>query len=141
MTVEIECATLADVADALAAGAGRLLLDNMSVADLRRAVEQVARPSSPRGVGASRSPMCAWSRRRASTRSASERSPSAPALDLVLLLTPIQDRPPPASAPRSRGAGWAQDCERIGHLQRPRPEPVHGGGAAALRGRAGGARR
>jgi nicotinate-nucleotide pyrophosphorylase (carboxylating) len=40
-TVEVECATLEDVAEALAAGAGRLLLDNMAPALLRRAVELV----------------------------------------------------------------------------------------------------
>ena len=38
--VEVECRTLADVEEALAAGADRLLLDNMDVAELRRAVEQ-----------------------------------------------------------------------------------------------------
>jgi nicotinate-nucleotide pyrophosphorylase (carboxylating) len=40
--VEVECATLEEVAEALAAGAGRLLLDNMSPPELRRAVELVA---------------------------------------------------------------------------------------------------
>jgi nicotinate-nucleotide pyrophosphorylase (carboxylating) len=39
VTVEVECATLAEVEEALAAGAGRILLDNMSPAELRRAVE------------------------------------------------------------------------------------------------------
>jgi nicotinate-nucleotide pyrophosphorylase (carboxylating) len=37
--VEVECRTLADVEEALAAGAQRLLLDNMDAAELRRAVE------------------------------------------------------------------------------------------------------
>ena len=37
--VEVECRTLADVEEALAAGADHLLLDNMEPADLRRAVE------------------------------------------------------------------------------------------------------
>jgi nicotinate-nucleotide pyrophosphorylase (carboxylating) len=36
--VEIECATLPDVEEALGAGAKRILLDNMSLDDLRRAV-------------------------------------------------------------------------------------------------------
>jgi nicotinate-nucleotide pyrophosphorylase (carboxylating) len=40
--VEVECRTLADVEEALEAGAERLLLDNMTTADLRRAVEAVA---------------------------------------------------------------------------------------------------
>jgi nicotinate-nucleotide pyrophosphorylase (carboxylating) len=38
-SVEVECRTLADVEEALAAGAERLLLDNMDAAELRRAVE------------------------------------------------------------------------------------------------------
>lgn len=37
-TVEVECATVAEVEQALAAGAGRVLLDNMSPATLRDAV-------------------------------------------------------------------------------------------------------
>jgi nicotinate-nucleotide pyrophosphorylase (carboxylating) len=37
--VEVECGTLADVEEALAAGADHLLLDNMEASDLRRAVE------------------------------------------------------------------------------------------------------
>ena len=39
ITVEVECATLEEVGDALAAGVPRLLLDNMSPGQLRRAVE------------------------------------------------------------------------------------------------------
>jgi nicotinate-nucleotide pyrophosphorylase (carboxylating) len=42
LPVEVECETLAEVAEALAAGAPRILLDNMAVADLRQAVELVA---------------------------------------------------------------------------------------------------
>ena len=38
LSVEVECDTLAQVGEALAAGAGRLLLDNMNPADLRAAV-------------------------------------------------------------------------------------------------------
>ena len=37
-TVEVECATLPEVEQALAAGAGHILLDNMSPAELRQAV-------------------------------------------------------------------------------------------------------
>ena len=40
--VEVECATQGEVDEALDAGADRILLDNMSPADLRRAVERVA---------------------------------------------------------------------------------------------------
>ncbi|MER3418895.1 MAG: nicotinate-nucleotide diphosphorylase (carboxylating) [Chloroflexota bacterium] len=42
LPVEVECETLDEVGEALAAGASRILLDNMAVADLRRAVELVA---------------------------------------------------------------------------------------------------
>jgi nicotinate-nucleotide pyrophosphorylase (carboxylating) len=42
VTVEVECATQTEVEEALAAGAGRILLDNMDVAGLRAAVELVA---------------------------------------------------------------------------------------------------
>src|SRR3954463_13384877 len=39
MLVEVECSTLDDVREALAAGAPRILLDNMGTGDLRAAVE------------------------------------------------------------------------------------------------------
>ncbi|MGH9072794.1 MAG: nicotinate-nucleotide diphosphorylase, partial [Acidimicrobiales bacterium] len=39
MPVEVECDTLAQVTEALDAGATRLLLDNMAVEDLARAVQ------------------------------------------------------------------------------------------------------
>jgi nicotinate-nucleotide pyrophosphorylase (carboxylating) len=42
VTVEVECATLAELEEALAAGAGRILLDNMAPEELRRAVELTA---------------------------------------------------------------------------------------------------
>jgi nicotinate-nucleotide pyrophosphorylase (carboxylating) len=41
VTVEVECASLAEVEEALEAGAGRILLDNMDAAGLRRAVDLV----------------------------------------------------------------------------------------------------
>jgi nicotinate-nucleotide pyrophosphorylase (carboxylating) len=42
LIVEVECATIPEVEEALEAGAERLLLDNLAPADLRRAVEIVA---------------------------------------------------------------------------------------------------
>jgi nicotinate-nucleotide pyrophosphorylase (carboxylating) len=39
--VEVECATLADVREALAAGAEMILLDNMTLEDMRTAVSLV----------------------------------------------------------------------------------------------------
>jgi nicotinate-nucleotide pyrophosphorylase (carboxylating) len=41
VVVEVECATLAEVAEAIECGAGRILLDNMDVTGLRDAVELV----------------------------------------------------------------------------------------------------
>ena len=38
VTVEVECATLGEVEEALVVGAGRILLDNMTPAELREAV-------------------------------------------------------------------------------------------------------
>ena len=42
LPVEVECDTLAQVSEALAAGADAILLDNMTTAELRAAVELVA---------------------------------------------------------------------------------------------------
>jgi nicotinate-nucleotide pyrophosphorylase (carboxylating) len=42
LSVEVECETLAEVGEALAAGAARILLDNMSLAELTDAVRLVA---------------------------------------------------------------------------------------------------
>jgi nicotinate-nucleotide pyrophosphorylase (carboxylating) len=47
--IEVECRNAREVADALDAGADRLLLDNMSVADLRAAV--AARDDTARAHG------------------------------------------------------------------------------------------
>jgi nicotinate-nucleotide pyrophosphorylase (carboxylating) len=41
MAVEVECATLAEVDEALAAGAGRILFDNMTTDEMREAVARV----------------------------------------------------------------------------------------------------
>jgi nicotinate-nucleotide pyrophosphorylase (carboxylating) len=41
MPVEVECSTIEEVDEALAAGATRLLLDNMTTAELREAVALV----------------------------------------------------------------------------------------------------
>jgi nicotinate-nucleotide pyrophosphorylase (carboxylating) len=42
VAIEVECRTLAEVDEALAAGAPRILLDNMSLAELAGAVHHVA---------------------------------------------------------------------------------------------------
>ena len=49
LQLEVECRTLAEVDEALAAGAGFLLLDNMSVDELRAAVDRVAGRAQARG--------------------------------------------------------------------------------------------
>ena len=41
LPLEVECRTPAEIDEALAAGAGRILLDNLTVDELRQAVEQV----------------------------------------------------------------------------------------------------
>ena len=51
VAVEVECASLADVEEALAAGAERLLLDNMTPAQLREAATLAAGRRGARGVG------------------------------------------------------------------------------------------
>lgn len=42
LTIEVECDTLAQVAEAAAAGVDRILLDNMSIEELRQAVASIA---------------------------------------------------------------------------------------------------
>jgi nicotinate-nucleotide pyrophosphorylase (carboxylating) len=89
-SVEVECATLADLDEALAAGAGRILLDNMEPAELRRAVELVAGRAE---LEASGGVTLESVRRVAETGvdfiSVGALTHSAPALDLSLLLHPL----------------------------------------------------
>ena len=72
--VEVECATLGEVEEALAAGVPRILLDNMAPDELRSAVElgERAAPSWRRRAG-SRSRRCGRSPRPVWTTSASAR--------------------------------------------------------------------
>ena len=76
LPIEVECDTLDQVAEALASDADAILLDNMSLDDLRSAVASpaVARGSKPRAE--SRSTTSAPSPRPESTRSPSARSPT-----------------------------------------------------------------
>jgi nicotinate-nucleotide pyrophosphorylase (carboxylating) len=87
LPLEVECRTLADVDEALAAGATRLLLDNMSVARLREAVEHVAGRAE---LEASGGVTLETVREIASTGvqfvSVGALTHSAPALDLSLIL-------------------------------------------------------
>jgi nicotinate-nucleotide pyrophosphorylase (carboxylating) len=90
LPLEVECRNLAEVDEALAAGAPRLLLDNMSPDELRGAVEHVAGRAE---LEASGGVTLRTLREVASTGvdfvSVGALTHSAPALDLSLLLTPL----------------------------------------------------
>ncbi len=90
LPLEVECRDLAEVDEALAAGAPRLLLDNMSPDELRTAVQHVAGRAE---LEASGGVTLQTLRDVASTGvdfvSVGALTHSAPALDLSLLLTPL----------------------------------------------------
>jgi nicotinate-nucleotide pyrophosphorylase (carboxylating) len=92
LPVEVECDSVADVEAAVAAGADLLLLDNMSTADLRRAVEVVRRHGRPVRLEASGGLELADAAQVAATGvdylSVGALTHSAPALDLALDLRP-----------------------------------------------------
>ena len=87
LRLEVECRTLAEVDEALEAGAPRILLDNMQIAQLREAVEHVAGRAELEASGGVSLDMI---RDIASTGvdfiSVGSLTHSAPALDLSLLL-------------------------------------------------------
>ena len=91
LLIEVECRTLAEVDEALAAGAPRILLDNMTVEQLRAAVGYVDGRAE---LEASGGVTLETLREIASTGvqfiSVGALTHSAPALDLSLLLDPIQ---------------------------------------------------
>jgi nicotinate-nucleotide pyrophosphorylase (carboxylating) len=85
--VEVECATLADVAEALQAGVPRLLLDNMSPDELRRAVELVDRRAELEASGGiTLDNVRAIAQTGVDFISVGALTHSAPALDVSLLL-------------------------------------------------------
>jgi nicotinate-nucleotide pyrophosphorylase (carboxylating) len=90
LLVEVECRTLAEVDEALAAGAPRILLDNMTVAELRAAVERVGGRAE---IEASGGITLEGLREVANTGldfiSVGALTHSAPALDLSLILQPL----------------------------------------------------
>ena len=89
MPVEVECATLAEVEEALAAGVPRLLLDNMSPAGLREAVELVAgRASLEASGGITLATVRAVAESGVDFISVGALTHSAAALDVSLLLEP-----------------------------------------------------
>jgi nicotinate-nucleotide pyrophosphorylase (carboxylating) len=88
--LEVECRTFEEIDQALAAGARRILLDNMSVAQLEAAVERVggrAELEASGGVSLEAAPEIA--RTGLQWISVGALTHSAPALDLSLILEPL----------------------------------------------------
>ncbi len=92
LEIEVECRTAAEVEQALASGAGRLLLDNMSPDQLRAAVAERDRAGSPARLEASGGVELSTVAEIAATGveliSVGALTHSAPALDLSMLLEP-----------------------------------------------------
>jgi nicotinate-nucleotide pyrophosphorylase (carboxylating) len=87
--VEVECATLEEVAEALDAGAARLLLDNMDPAELRRAVDLAGgRAELEASGGVTLETVRTVAETGVDWISVGALTHSAVALDLSLLLTP-----------------------------------------------------
>jgi nicotinate-nucleotide pyrophosphorylase (carboxylating) len=88
--VEVECATLAEVEDALAAGVPRILLDNMTPDDLRRAVELAkGRAELEASGGISLETVRPVAETGVDYVSVGALTHSAPALDVSLLIEPL----------------------------------------------------
>jgi nicotinate-nucleotide pyrophosphorylase (carboxylating) len=89
--VEVECATLHDVLGALDAGVPRLLLDNMTPDELRQAVELAAgRAELEASGGITLETIRAVAETGVDYISVGALTHSAPALDLSLLLEPLE---------------------------------------------------
>ena len=87
--VEVECATLAEVEEALAAGAPRILLDNMAPAELRRAVALVdGRAQLEASGGVTLETVRAVAETGVDFVSVGALTHSAPALDVSLIVEP-----------------------------------------------------
>jgi nicotinate-nucleotide pyrophosphorylase (carboxylating) len=90
-TVEVECATLAEVSMALDAGVQRVLLDNMPVEDLRRAVELAdGRAELEASGGITLETIRSVAETGVDYISIGALTHSAPALDVSLLLDPLE---------------------------------------------------
>ena len=88
--VEVECATLAEVEEAVAAGVPRVLLDNMDLDELRRAVEAAAgRAELEASGGITLETVPAVAATGVDFISVGALTHSAPALDVSLLLEPL----------------------------------------------------
>jgi nicotinate-nucleotide pyrophosphorylase (carboxylating) len=94
LAIEVECSTLAEVDDALAAGADlagfRILLDNMTTAQLTEAVDRIAGRASTEASGrVTLETIGAVAATGVDFISVGALTHSAPALDLSLLLSPL----------------------------------------------------
>jgi nicotinate-nucleotide pyrophosphorylase (carboxylating) len=88
--VEVECATLDEVREALDAGTGRILLDNMSTGELREAVELAGgRAELEASGGITLDTVREVAETGVDYISVGALTHSAPALDLSLLLEPL----------------------------------------------------
>jgi nicotinate-nucleotide pyrophosphorylase (carboxylating) len=91
LPLEVECRNLAEVDEALGAGAKRILLDNMSVEELRAAVAHVGgRAELEASGGVTLATLKEIARTGVQFVSVGALTHSAPALDLSLNLEPIQ---------------------------------------------------
>jgi nicotinate-nucleotide pyrophosphorylase (carboxylating) len=90
LAVEVECRTIAELRDALAAGAPRVLLDNMTNDELRAAVEVTAgRAELEASGGVSLETVRGIAETGVDFISVGALTHSAPALDVSLLLEPL----------------------------------------------------
>ena len=90
LPLEVECRDLAEVDEALAAGAPRLLLDNMTADQLRAAVAHVAgRAELEASGGVTLETLRDVAATGVDFVSVGALTHSAPALDLSLILTPL----------------------------------------------------
>jgi len=90
VTVEVECATLEEVEAAVTAGVRRILLDNMAVGELRRAVEITGgRAELEASGGITLDSVRAVAETGVDYISVGALTHSAPALDVSLLLDPM----------------------------------------------------
>jgi nicotinate-nucleotide pyrophosphorylase (carboxylating) len=88
--VEVECATLGEVDDALAAGIDRILLDNMSLDEMRSAVERTrGQATLEASGGVTLDTVRAIAETGVDFISVGALTHSAPALDLSLTLQPL----------------------------------------------------
>jgi nicotinate-nucleotide pyrophosphorylase (carboxylating) len=88
--LEVECRSLAEVDEALAAAAPRILLDNMTVSELRAAVERVGgRAASEASGGVTLGTVRDIAATGVDFVSVGALTHSAPALDLSLILQPL----------------------------------------------------